>query len=115
MAPKLRLIRVFPQPPPLPLPPCPPPAMHELRPIHPIVSFPAGSTTDIVAHLAVQKLSEAWGRPMIVDNRAGAGGNIGSAMVAKAAPDGYTLLMGTVGTHTINASLYAKMPMPITC
>lgn len=83
------------------------------KPVTMVVPFPAGGTTDIVARLAAQKLSEAWGQPVIVDNRAGAGGNIGSAMVAKAAPDGYTLLMGTVGTHAINASLYEKMPYDV--
>ncbi|MCW0233895.1 MAG: tripartite tricarboxylate transporter substrate binding protein [Ferrovibrio sp.] len=83
------------------------------KPVTMVVPFPAGGTTDIVARLTAQKLSEAWGQPVIVDNRAGAGGNIGSAMVAKAAPDGYTLLMGTVGTHAINASLYAKMPYDV--
>jgi tripartite-type tricarboxylate transporter receptor subunit TctC len=83
------------------------------KPVTMIVPFPAGGTTDIVARLTAQKLSEAWGQPVIVDNRAGAGGNIGSAMVAKAAPDGYTLLMGTVGTHAINASLYEKMPYDV--
>jgi tripartite-type tricarboxylate transporter receptor subunit TctC len=83
------------------------------KPVTVIVPFPAGGTTDIVARLTAQKLSEAWGQPVIVDNRAGAGGNIGSAMVAKAAPDGYTLLMGTVGTHAINASLYEKMPYDV--
>src|SRR4029077_2987511 len=57
-----------------------------------------------------QRLSEAWGQQVIVDNRPGAGGNIGSELVAKATPDGYTLLMGTVGTHAINPSLYKKMP-----
>jgi tripartite-type tricarboxylate transporter receptor subunit TctC len=83
------------------------------KPVTMIVPFPAGGTTDIVARLTAQKLSEAWGQPVIVDNRAGAGGNIGSGMVAKAAPDGYTILMGTVGTHAINASLYEKMPYDV--
>lgn len=83
------------------------------KPVTMIVPFPAGGTTDIVARLTAQKLSEAWGQPVVVDNRAGAGGNIGSAMVAKAAPDGYTILMGTVGTHAINASLYEKMPYDV--
>jgi len=80
------------------------------RPIRIVVPFPAGGATDILAREAAQKLTEVWGQPVIVDNRPGAGGNIGSELVARAAPDGYTLEMGTVGTHAINASLYAKMP-----
>jgi tripartite-type tricarboxylate transporter receptor subunit TctC len=75
-----------------------------------VVRFRAGGTTDLLARAAAQKLSETWGQQVIVDNRPGAAGNIGSELVAKAAPDGYTLLMGTVGTHAINPSLYAKMP-----
>ena len=80
------------------------------KPVRLVVPFPPGGTTDILARAVAQKLSETWGQQVIVDNRPGAGGNIGSELVAKSAPDGYTLLMGTVGTHAINPSLYAKMP-----
>ena len=80
------------------------------RPIRIVVPFPAGGATDLLARAVAQKLTEAWGQSVVVDNRPGAGGNIGSELVARAAPDGYTLEMGTVGTHAINASLYAKMP-----
>jgi tripartite-type tricarboxylate transporter receptor subunit TctC len=85
-------------------------AQYPSKPIRLVVPFPAGGTTDILARAVAQKLSEAWGQQVIVDNRPGAGGNIGSDIVAKAAPDGYTLVMGTVGTHAINPSLYRKMP-----
>jgi tripartite-type tricarboxylate transporter receptor subunit TctC len=80
------------------------------RPIRLDVPFPAGGTTDILAREVAKRLTDAWGQAVVVDNRPGAGGNIGSELVAKSAPDGYTLLMGTVGTHAINPGLYAKMP-----
>ena len=80
------------------------------RPVRLVVPFPAGGTTDILARAMAEKLSSALGQQFVVDNRPGAGGNIGSDIVAKSPPDGYTLLMGTVGTHAINPSLYPKMP-----
>jgi tripartite-type tricarboxylate transporter receptor subunit TctC len=80
------------------------------KPIRIVVPFPAGGTTDVLARAAAQKLTETLGQPAVVDNRPGAGGNIGAELVAKSAPDGYTLLMGTVGTHAINPGLYPKLP-----
>ncbi len=80
------------------------------NPIKMIVPFPPGGTTDVLARVLSQELTKAWGQPVIVENRPGVGGNIGSDAVAKSAADGYTLLMGTVGTHGINVSLYKKMP-----
>ena len=74
-----------------------------------IVPFSAGGTTDILARVLGQFISKDLGQPVIIDNRAGAGGNIGTQLVARAAPDGYTILMGTVGTHAINQSLYPKL------
>jgi tripartite-type tricarboxylate transporter receptor subunit TctC len=75
-----------------------------------VVPFPPGGTTDTLARIMSPKLTEALGQQVIVDNRAGAGGNIGSDVVAKSAPDGYTILGGTISSHAINVSLYANMP-----
>jgi len=87
-----------------------PAASYPSRAITMVVPFPAGGTTDILGRFVGQALSAAWSQPVVIENRGGAGGNIGAGAVAKAAPDGYTLLVGTVGTNAINASLYAKMP-----
>ncbi|MCX8115990.1 MAG: tripartite tricarboxylate transporter substrate-binding protein, partial [Burkholderiaceae bacterium] len=80
------------------------------KPVRIVVPFPAGGTTDIVARLVGSELQKMWGQPVVIENRGGAGGNIGTDVVAKSPADGYTLLMGTVGTHAINVSLYPKMP-----
>ena len=80
------------------------------KPVTIIVPFAAGGTTDILARIIGQALTTKLGQSVIVDNRAGAGGNIGASLAAKSPADGYTLFMGTVGTHAINASLYKKMP-----
>jgi tripartite-type tricarboxylate transporter receptor subunit TctC len=80
------------------------------KPIHIVVTFTSGGAPDILARLIGEKLNAAWGQPVIVDNKPGAGGNIGADYVAKSAPDGYNLVLGTVGTHSINGALYQNMP-----
>jgi tripartite-type tricarboxylate transporter receptor subunit TctC len=80
------------------------------KPIRLVVPFAAGGTTDILARAVGAELQKSLGQPVLIENKPGAGGNIGTVLVAKAAPDGYTLLMGTVGTHGINPSLYPTMP-----
>jgi len=75
-----------------------------------VVPFAPGGTTDLLARALSPELTKAFGQSFVVDNRAGAGGNIGADLVAKSPGDGYTLLMGTVGTHGINKSLYARLP-----
>lgn len=80
------------------------------KPIRLVVGFPPGQATDLIARTAAKKLQDALGQAVIVDNKPGAAGIIGSETVAKAAPDGYTLLVGSSGTMAINPSLYSKLP-----
>jgi len=79
------------------------------KPVHVIISFPPGSSTDIVGRIVTQKLSEYWGQPVPAENRGGAGGTIAAAQVAKAAPDGYTLLIDS-SAHSVSPAIYAKLP-----
>jgi tripartite-type tricarboxylate transporter receptor subunit TctC len=85
-------------------------AAYPERPVTMVVPFAAGGTTDILARIVGEELSKRLGQQIVIDNRPGAGGNTGTAVVAKAAPDGYTLVMGTIGTHAINSSIYKRMP-----
>jgi tripartite-type tricarboxylate transporter receptor subunit TctC len=80
------------------------------KPVRIVVPFPAGGTTDVVARLLGQRLQEVWGQSVVIENKTGAGGNIGAAEVAKAANDGYTLLMASGSIVTVNPHIYAKMP-----
>ncbi|MGQ4273572.1 Bug family tripartite tricarboxylate transporter substrate binding protein [Terrihabitans sp. B22-R8] len=80
------------------------------RPITLIIPFAAGGSTDLVGRLVAQRMGEELGQSVVVDNRGGAGGNLGSAAVAKSDPDGYTILMGTVATHALNPLIYTKIP-----
>jgi tripartite-type tricarboxylate transporter receptor subunit TctC len=79
------------------------------KPVQVILAFTPGSAVDIVGRIVTAKLAEIWGQPVVNDNRAGAGGSIGSAAVARAAPDGYTLLV-TSNAHTVNPAIYAHLP-----
>ncbi len=79
------------------------------KPVRLVVPFAPGGSTDVIARMMAQKLTEVWGQTVVVDNRAGAGGNLGADIVAKSPADGYTLLFGT-GSITINPQLYKKMP-----
>ena len=80
------------------------------KPIKIVVPFPAGGIADLYARLIGGRLTESWGQPVVIENRTGAGGNIGADAVAKSAPDGYTLVMGSFGTHAVNVSLFSSMP-----
>ena len=80
------------------------------RPVTLVVPFPPGGGTDTGARLIAQKLSAKWGQQVVVENKGGAAGQIGADLVAKAKPDGYTILMGNIGTQAINPALYAKLP-----
>jgi tripartite-type tricarboxylate transporter receptor subunit TctC len=85
-------------------------AQYPNKPIKIVVPFTAGGTTDILARAVGAELQKTFNQTVVVENKPGAGGNIGADSVAKSTPDGYTLLMGTVGTHGINVTLYPKMP-----
>jgi tripartite-type tricarboxylate transporter receptor subunit TctC len=80
------------------------------KPVKMVVPFPPGGSLDIAGRLIAQKLTDAWGQSVVVENKPGAGGNIGADFVAKSPPDGYTILLGALSTHAVNPSLYAKMP-----
>jgi tripartite-type tricarboxylate transporter receptor subunit TctC len=88
-------------------------ASYPNKPIKIVVPFTAAGTTDILARAVGVEMQKAWGQTVVVENRPGAGGNIGSDMVAKAAPDGYTLLVGAVSPQAINVTLYPKMPYDV--
>ena len=85
-------------------------AQFPTKPIRLIVPFPPGGATDTIARLVAQKISEEWQQPIIVDNRSGATGAVGSEFVAKASPDGYTILMGTASTHSVSPAVNPKLP-----
>ena len=80
------------------------------KPVRIIVNFPAGGIADLYARIIGAKVQEPWGQPVVIENRTGAGGNIGAEAVAKSAPDGYTLNMSAIGPHAVNVSLFSKMP-----
>jgi len=75
-----------------------------------VVPFPPGGIADVMSRVFGQKFTDAWNQPVVIENRTGAGGNIGAEVVAKSPPDGYTLVMGTIGTHAVNVSLFSKLP-----
>src|SRR3954454_13086833 len=83
------------------------------HPVRIVVPSPPGDGSDLMARAIGQKLTEAWGQPVVIDNRPGAGGRIGSELVAKAAPDGYTWIMANAGSHGINAAVYRDLPFDV--
>jgi len=83
---------------------------YPVKPVKLVVPFPPGGSLDVAGRLIAQKLTEAWGQSVVVENKPGAGGNIGADLVAKAPADGYTILLGALSTHAVNPSLYASMP-----
>ena len=85
-------------------------APYPAKQIRIVVPFPPGGIADTFGRVIAQKLSESWGQPVVIENRAGAGGNIGADAVAKSPADGYTLVMGSIGTHAVNPALFANMP-----
>ena len=85
-------------------------AAYPARPVTLVVPFPPGGGTDTGARIVAQRLAARWGQPVVVDNKGGAAGQIGADFVARARPDGYTLLMGNIGTQAINPALYKKLP-----
>ncbi len=80
------------------------------KPIRIVVPFAVGGIADLFAREIGKRLTETWGQPVVIDTKPGAGGNIGADIVAKSAPDGYTLVMGSIGTHAVNVSLFPSMP-----
>jgi len=82
---------------------------YPVRPVRAIIAFPPGSATDIIGRVITAKVSELWGQTVVADNRGGAGGSIASAVAAKAAPDGYTLIINS-NAHVVNPSMFAKLP-----
>ena len=80
------------------------------KPIRIIIPFPIGGIADVFARVIGGKLNEAWGQPVVIENRTGAGGNIAAEYVVKSPPDGYTLVVGSIGTHAVNVSLFKKIP-----
>lgn len=87
-----------------------PAQQYPARPIRVLIPFTAGSAADIIARAMEPTLRDKLGQSLVIDNRGGAGGNIAAELTAKSAPDGYTIMMGTIGTHAINYSLYSKLP-----